>query len=142
MTMSVTVGEFKERFRLGRAKIVDQNVGVRHLRDNSATARPMPAVLPVTMAFRPLRSIIMINLTSVVFNVHVARTVSPEPARCSFMVSSLIELYQVLKQKSALLAVRNVQGCTALIEPSEFNRSEAESRDKRCDRCAGIRVIA
>jgi hypothetical protein len=52
------------------------------------------------------------------------------------------ELNQILKQKSARLPTPNMKRYAALIEPSEFNWSEAKLSCYGRDSCAGIDVIA
>ncbi len=57
-------------------------------------------------------------------------------------VGGSAELHQILKQKAARPPVQNVKGYAALVEPSEFDWSEAKLSCHGCDRCAGIGVIA
>jgi hypothetical protein len=51
------------------------------------------------------------------------------------------ELHQILKQKSAR-AAQNVKGYAALIEPSEFDWSEAKLSRHGRNNCASVRIIA
>jgi hypothetical protein len=52
------------------------------------------------------------------------------------------ELLQILKQKTARLAIQSMKGYAALIESSEFDWREAELRCYGRDSCAGVGIIA
>ena len=68
--------------------------------------------------------------------------VSVESAKGLVRLQQSAKLQQILKQKAARPPVHNMKGHAALIEPSEFDWSEAELSREGRDNCAGIGVIA